>query len=72
MNIPGPNDPFNERTPAVHHHFFNHGTVSHDVRPVTNDLLADATNDIHIVTKTPNNTLYQRPECKMTKQTLIP
>ena len=36
---------------------FIHRPLSHAIQPGTNDLLADATNDLHIMTKTPHFTL---------------
>ena len=43
--------PLNEQPIAVYDHFFIHGSLSHANRPVSNDLLADATSDLYFVTK---------------------
>ena len=66
----GLNDPLNKWPTAIYNHFFIHVPLSHAIWPVSNDLLADATNNLYIVTKTPQFTLYQWPDNKLTKQTL--
>ena len=53
------NDSFIEQPPAIYNHFFIPGPVSRAVQSVTDNLPADATNDLYIVTKTLHFTLYQ-------------
>ena len=49
--VPGLNYPCTERPTAVYNNFFIYGPISHAIRHVSNDPLADATNDLYIVTK---------------------
>ena len=49
--VPGLNNPRNEKPTAVYEHFFIYGPLSHAIRLVSNNLLADATNDLYIVNK---------------------
>ena len=49
--VPGLNDPCNKQPTPVYNHVFIYRPLSHAIRPVSNDLLADATNNLYVVTK---------------------